>query len=78
MKTGDCFIMIDSETEEPMTLYLLKQIRGNKFEALSICIDKHWIHGWNYPDEYDNDIPEETIVSLLPMSHQNCETFPLR
>lgn len=62
MTTGDCFIMIGSEKEEPMTIYLLKQIRGNKIDALSISIDKHWIHGWDYPDEYDNDIPEEAIV----------------
>ena len=62
MTTGDCFIMIGSEKEEPMTLYLLKQIRGNKIDALSVSIDKHWIHGWDYPDEYDNDIPEEAIV----------------
>ena len=68
MTTGDCFIMIGSKEEEPMTLYLLKQIRGNKVDAFSISIDKHWIHGWDYPDEYDNDIPEEAIV--LP-----CDTY---
>lgn len=68
MTTGDCFILTGSNQEEPMTIYKIEGVRGDKIDALSILIKKGQIMGWNFPDEYDNDIPEEAI--RLP-----CDTY---
>ena len=68
MTTGDCFILTGSNQEEPMTIYKIECVRGDKIDALSILIKKGQIMGWNFPDEYDNDIPEEAIQ--LP-----CDTY---
>ncbi len=61
MTTGDCFIMIGSNKEEPMTLYQIDCVRGDKMDAFSTLVKKAQIMGWDFPDEYDNDIPEEAI-----------------
>ncbi len=61
MTTGDCFIMLGSSKKEPMTLYRIDSVRGDKIEAFSILIKKEQIIGLDFPDEYDNDIPEESI-----------------
>lgn len=61
MTTGDCFIMMGSNKEEPMTLYLIDCVRGDKIDAFSISINKAKIMGWDFPYEYDNDIPEEAV-----------------
>lgn len=63
MKPGDCFIMKGSTKEEPMTIYLIGQVRGESLDAYSIGISENMIHGWNYPDEYDNveDIPSDAV-----------------
>ena len=44
-----------------MTLYQIDCVRGDKIDAFSILIKKSQIMGWNFPKEYDNDIPEEAI-----------------
>lgn len=61
MTTGDCFILTGSNKEEPMTLYQIDSVRGDKMDALSILVKKSQIMGWDIPKEYDNDIPEEAI-----------------
>lgn len=62
MKTGDCFIMMGSNKEEPMTVYLIKEMTAGKLYALTVCVKKVWIHGWDWPEEFDNDIPEDAVM----------------
>ena len=63
MKTGDCFILKGSTKDEPMTIYLIDQVRGESLDVYSIGISENMIHGCNYPDEYDNDgnIPSDAV-----------------
>ena len=64
MTTGDCFIMIGSSQDKPMTMYKIDSVRDDKIDAFSILIKNEQIMGWDFPDVYDNDIPEKAI--LLP------------
>ena len=68
MTVGDCIILIGSSKDEPMTIYRILGVRGDKIDALSILIKKGQIMGWDFPSEYDNDIPDGVI--LLP-----CDTY---
>ena len=61
MKTGDCFIMMGSNKEEPMTVYLIEDMTADKLYVLTVCVKKAWIHGWDWPGEFDNDIPEDAV-----------------
>lgn len=61
MTTGDCFILIGPSKEEPMTIYKIAGVRADKIDALSILIRKGQIMGFDFPSEYENDIPEEAI-----------------
>ncbi len=45
-------------------MYKIDSVREDKMDAFSILIKKEQIMGWDFPNEYDNDIPEEAI--LLP------------
>ncbi len=63
MKPGDCFILKSSTKEEPMTIYLIDEVRDKTLDAYSIGISERMIHGWEYPDKYDNDgdIPSDAV-----------------
>lgn len=49
MTTGDCFILTGSNQEEPMTIYKIEGVRGDKIDALSILIKKGQIMGVGFP-----------------------------
>ncbi len=44
-----------------MTLYQIGSVRGEKIEAFSILIKKSQIMAWDFPYEYDNNIPEKAF-----------------
>ena len=54
--------MTGSKKEEPMTVYLTKGMTDDKLYALTVCVKKAWIHGWDWPEGFDNDVPEDAIT----------------
>jgi hypothetical protein len=48
MATGDCFIMIGSNQDEPMTMYKIDSVREDKIDAFSILIKKRAYHGLGF------------------------------
>lgn len=59
----DSFILKNSTKEEPITIYLIDEVRDIALDAYSIGISERMVHGWEYPDEYDNngDIPSDAV-----------------
>ena len=64
MKVNDCFLLMGSKANEPMTVYCITQITKDKIWAKSICVKNESVDGWPTSDEYENDVPDDAI--LLP------------
>lgn len=47
--------------EEPMTVYSIDDVRGDKIWAKSLLVKNEMVHGWPVPEEYDNNIPKDAI-----------------
>ncbi|MBR1792483.1 MAG: hypothetical protein IJ764_02440 [Bacteroidales bacterium] len=63
-KIGDCFLMKGLTINEPMTLYYITDINGDKIQALSIYVHDKMVQGLDVANEYDDEIPTDAI--LLP------------
>jgi len=61
MKKNDCILMMGSDTNQPMTLYQVKDIHEDKISARYISITDIMVYGTPVVYEYNNDIPNEAI-----------------
>lgn len=58
---NDCFLMRDSDINEPMTVYQITDIDEKHIWAKSLCIANNMIHGLPISEEYDKTIPDDAI-----------------
>lgn len=61
VKKNDCFLMKGSEITEPMTLYYVAYVNGDKVRVLSVYVGKEMIQGLEHGFEYDNDVSDDAI-----------------
>ena len=61
MKVNDCFLMRGKAITDPMTVYCLVSISGNKMRLKSLSVSENMIHGWPTPNTSADTIPEEAI-----------------
>ena len=64
MGTNECFLMRGSKMDDPMTVYFITSVLGDKLWAKRFYVGNNMVQGWPCPHEYDNAIPNNAI--LLP------------
>lgn len=63
MEKGKCFILKESSKEEPIYVYLINEIREENLSAYRIRVSKNGVDAWDFPEEYDEVIPDDAIYS---------------
>ncbi|MBR6285438.1 MAG: hypothetical protein IKR18_00380 [Bacteroidaceae bacterium] len=61
LKAGDCVLMKGLTNDEPMTLYYVTDVKGDKMYALRIYVHDSMVQGLEYVGEYDNKISDKAI-----------------
>ncbi|MBO4588403.1 MAG: hypothetical protein J5711_05825 [Bacteroidales bacterium] len=61
MKKNDCFLIKGVNMEDPMIVYHIVDIQGDKLWAKNLYVGNEMVQGWPTSSEYDNDIPDDAI-----------------